>query len=407
VNVTVILDQRFYRTPEGTVWTGDSCGYSFFRRYLQVFDSVLGVARLLDVPEPKSNWQPSSGPGVAFAAVPHYQGPWQYLLRSARVKRAARSAIGDGAALILRVPGQLANVIEPELRRTQRPYGVEVVGDPFASYSPAAMRHPLRPILRKWFHARLRAQCRQAAAVAYVTAYALQQRYPCSPGAFATHYSSVDLPEEAFAAGPRVFGGPGPARLIAVASLQYPYKGVDLLIDALGESIHGGLDAQLEIAGEGKLRSALEARAAALGLANHVRFLGAVRPGADVRACLDRAGLFVHPSRAEGLPRAVIEAMARGLPCVASRAGGIPELLAAEDTVPVGDAQALARKIAEVVRDAERLTRMSKRNLAKAREYSEDALDQRRKQFYSYLREATKPWMGLSNPAALARNRRP
>ena len=394
MNVTVILDQRFYRTPDGTAWTGDSCGYSFFRRYLQVFDGVLGVARLLDVPEPKSNWQPSSGPGVSFAAVPHYQGAWQYLLRSARVKRAARAAIGDGAALILRVPGQLANVIEPELRRAQRPYSVEVVGDPFASYSPGAMRHPLRPILRSWFDIRLRAQCRHAAAAAYVTEYALQQRYPSGPGAFVTHYSSVDLPDEAFTAQPRVFGGQGgPVRLIAVASLQYPYKGVDLLIDALGECIHGGLDAQLEIAGEGKLRPVLEARAAAAGPANRVRFLGAVRPGADVRACLDRADLFVHPSRAEGLPRAVIEAMARGLPCVASRAGGIPELLSAEDTVPAGDARALARKIAEVARDPARLSRMAARNWARAQQYREDVLAKRRAQFYAHSQQAAKQWL--------------
>jgi glycosyltransferase involved in cell wall biosynthesis len=309
------------------------------------------------------------------------------------VKRAVRAAIGGGAALILRVPGQLANVIEPELRRTRRPYSVEVVGDPFASYSPGAMRHPLRPILRRWFDTRLRAQCRQAAAAAYVTEYALQQRYPSGPGAFITHHSSVDLPDEAFAAQPRVFEGQEPVRLIAVASLQYPYKGVDLLIDALGECIRSGLDAQLEIAGEGKLRAALEARAAAAGLANRVRFLGAVRSGAEVRACLDRAGLFVHPSRAEGLPRAVIEAMARGLPCVASRAGGIPELLSAEDTAPVGDARALARKIAEVARQPARLSRMAARNWAKAQHYREDVLAERRAQFYAHTQQAARDWL--------------
>ena len=56
MNVTVILDQRFYRTPDGTVWTGDSCGYSFFRRYLQTFDGVLA-------------WRSPAGSG-ADAAVP-------------------------------------------------------------------------------------------------------------------------------------------------------------------------------------------------------------------------------------------------------------------------------------------------------------------------------------------------
>jgi glycosyltransferase involved in cell wall biosynthesis len=108
---------------------------------------------------------------------------------------------------------------------------------------------------------------------------------------------------------------------------------------------------------------------------------------------LDRADLFVHPSRAEGLPRAVIEAMARGLPCVASRAGGIPELLSAEDTVPAGDARALARKIAEVARDPARLSRMAARNWARAQQYREDVLAKRRAQFYAHSQQAAKEWL--------------
>ncbi len=112
-----------------------------------------------------------------------------------------------------------------------------------------------------------------------------------------------------------------------------------------------------------------------------------------MRQELDRADLFVLPSHQEGLPRAAIEAMARGLPCVGSTVGGFPELLPAEDLVPPGDAAALARKLREVVTDPDRLDRMAARNLGAAREYREDVLRPRRTAFYEHLRAATTRWL--------------
>jgi glycosyltransferase involved in cell wall biosynthesis len=95
----------------------------------------------------------------------------------------------------------------------------------------------------------------------------------------------------------------------------------------------------------------------------------------------------------------MVEAMARGLPCIGSTAGGIPELLPAEDLVPPGNVAALSQKIHEVATDPARMERMAKRNLAKAREYSDGALQGRRTAFYAYLRQRTEQWLRRDNPA--------
>jgi glycosyltransferase involved in cell wall biosynthesis len=88
----------------------------------------------------------------------------------------------------------------------------------------------------------------------------------------------------------------------------------------------------------------------------------------------------------------MIEAMARALPCVGSSAGGIPELLPPEAIVPAGDGAALTDKICEVLSDPSRMSRMSARNLEKARAYRNAVLQPRRIAFYRWVQEATEAW---------------
>jgi glycosyltransferase involved in cell wall biosynthesis len=166
-----------------------------------------------------------------------------------------------------------------------------------------------------------------------------------------------------------------------------------VLLDAMAACVARGLDLRLALVGDGRYRPALEARAGALGLGGRACFLGQVTAGAPVRAHLDRADLFVLPSRTEGLPRALIEAMARALPCLGSAVGGIPELLPPEDLVPPGDVAALADKLHAAATDPERLARMSASNLARAGAYREEALRERRRAFYRRVREDTAAWL--------------
>jgi glycosyltransferase involved in cell wall biosynthesis len=391
MNVVVTTEQRFDRTPDGRVWSAGSL--SFWTRYLAVFDSVRILARVRNVPVPPPGFQLVNGANITFTAVPDYLGPEQYLLRLVSVAAATAKAVQNSDAVILRVPGRIGTCVEPHLRKRRRPYGVEVVGDPYDVFAPGGVGHPLRPLLRWWFARNLRRQCAATCAAAYVTEYALQRRYPPGPQAFATNCSDVELPPAAFVNVPRNSMPNGAARLIFVGSLAQLYKAPDVLIDAVGDCVRDGLNIGLVVVGSGRYQSKVEERALALGLGSRVQFRGQLTTLEAVRMELDQAHLFVLPSRVEGLPRAMIEAMARALPCIGSTVGGIPELIPEEDLVPPGDALALARKIREVITDPARMTRMSARNLAKAQQYSDAALTSRRRAFYRYLRTCNEAWL--------------
>jgi glycosyltransferase involved in cell wall biosynthesis len=390
MNVLVGMDYRFMRTPDGAVWTVMGPAYSFWTRYLEVFDSVRVAARVEDVTVRDPLCFRSDGPGVTFAAVPPYRGPMQYALRRDRIRKAAAASFQPGDAVILRVSSVIADALLPPILRAGHPYAVEVIADPWDTFSPGAVKHPLRAFFRRWFAHRLRTQCLGASAAAYVTEQALQRRYPAAPGSLMTGFSDVELPPEAFVSAPRLGReGRKGITIITVGTLEQLYKSQDVLIDAVGQEVREGQDLRLVFVGDGIHRVALEEQARRQGLEGRVKFLGWLPSGKAVRAELDAADLFALPSRQEGLPRAMVEAMARGLPCLGSTVGGIPELLPAEDLVPPGDVRALARKIREMVTETGRMARMSVRNLEKAKGYRDEALAGRRRAFYRHVREIT------------------
>jgi glycosyltransferase involved in cell wall biosynthesis len=146
-------------------------------------------------------------------------------------------------------------------------------------------------------------------------------------------------------------------------------KGHSVLLNALPALLSRFPDLELLIAGEGSLRSRLEGLVEKLQLGRHVRFLGA---RSDVPEIFATADVFVLSSLWEGLPMALLEAMASGLPCVATRVGGIPQAMrdGVEGlVVPPNDAEALADALATCLENRELAGRLGQR--ARARVESE------------------------------------
>ncbi|RAM51272.1 MAG: glycosyl transferase family 1 [Hapalosiphonaceae cyanobacterium JJU2] len=394
MNLLVALEHRFERTPDGKVWTLTMFPYSFWIRYLEVFDHVRVVACVREVSSVPTGWKRADGEGVSFVAVPYYVGPVQYLWRIRQVQQAIANALTLNDAVILRVSSQIANHFLPILRRNHYPYGVEVVADPCDVFTSGSVRHILRRFLCWLFSPQLRRLCTEACAAAYLTERTLQHRYPPGIKTFSTYFSDVELPNSAFVCLPRILTlAKDFVSLIYVGTMDQLYKAPDVLIEAVARCIWEGLNLKLVLIGDGKHRPELETKAAVLGVGEYVNFLGWLPARNDVHTQLDKADLFILPSHQEGLPRTMVEAMARGLPCIGSTVGAIPELLLCEDLVPPGDVIALARKIREVVTDPQRMARMSVRNLQKAKKYIDKRLREQRIEFYCYIRETTQVWL--------------
>ena len=158
-------------------------------------------------------------------------------------------------------------------------------------------------------------------------------------------------------------------RVATVANLRRE-KGHDVLLDAAAIVLRRFPDAHFDIVGAGPERAALEARAAALSIDRAVSFQGHCE---DIPARLAAADLFVLPSRSEAFPNAVLEAMAIGLPTIASAVGGLLEVIDHQRhgvLVPPGDPQALADQIAALMADPIRAAQIGAAARTRAHEFS-------------------------------------
>jgi glycosyltransferase involved in cell wall biosynthesis len=143
----------------------------------------------------------------------------------------------------------------------------------------------------------------------------------------------------------RALGLPPQAPVILTVARFAPQKGHQVLLEAIPTVLAHQPAAQFLWVGDGPLLPALRARAKSLGVGNHLHFLGRRD---DVPELLGAADLFVLPSRFEGLPLAVLEAMAAGLPVVGTQVCGTQEAVADGRTgqlVPPDDPPALANAI--------------------------------------------------------------
>lgn len=174
-------------------------------------------------------------------------------------------------------------------------------------------------------------------------------------------------------------------RVILFVGTLRPVKGVKYLIEAMSIINHVDDRVRLLLVGGGEERGNLEILAKRLAVADKVNFMGKV-PHQKVPEFMSASDVFVLPSLSEGFPLTILEAMASGLPVVASRVGGLPEIIQEGKngflTEP-GNPKDIAEKVLGVLGNSQLRRRMSSHNREKAKEYSWERVVKMIEQVYS------------------------
>ena len=224
-----------------------------------------------------------------------------------------------------------------------------------------------------------------------MTQHSLQQQYYTKKkDGFESYYSSIMLPHNFYGAPRRLMAKN--EYIVAHASNPIIYKGRKghiEVIKAISIANKNGYNVRVKFAGGGDNASleSLCALAKTLGIEDKVEFVGFLSKE-ELRQMLLEADLFVMPTRAEGLPRVIIEAMAVGLPCISTNVSGNSELLQPEFLLDnYSDIQLLSQKIIALLTDADLYAETSKHNFTISQQYEQLILQKRRDLFYSKLKE--------------------
>lgn len=236
-------------------------------------------------------------------------------------------------------------------------------------------------ILAPYFFINARKRIWKADYVCYVTENFLQKRYPTKGKQISI--SDVDISDLNISVlerrKERIQNHAGVYKIGTIAAVNVDYKGQKYVIKALSKmKTHGSQDFEYYCVGGGSNKK-LKQLSERLGISERVYFIGSL-PHDKVIQFLDGIDLYIQPSLQEGLPRALVEAMSRGLPGFGSNVGGIPELL---------DRKCLFKKkrVKQIINLLERLSQgflleQSERNFEVAKKYEPKENNHRRLEFY-------------------------
>lgn len=349
-------DNPFIR-HDGRVYSQGSFTSKTWDRFLPHVDELVVVARGWEgTAQEVQGMNRADAPGVAFClsrqlpVVPG-TGGW----RSARAH--FEREVDQADIVVLRMPSLFGLVAGPIALRRGKPLACEVVGcvwDAYWNYGGLSAKAMAGKMLAYPTLTRTRALIRRAELAVYVTSRFLQGRYPC-PGRCESA-SNVELIEPGPDVLPRRIerintdkDPDTPYEVGLIGSLKHRYKGWDTAIRALGR-LPKRHRVRLRILGSGDPAAALNYKNER-GVDAEVVCDGILPAGRPVLDWMDRLDCYVQPSLQEGLPRSVIEAMSRGLPCLGTDIAGIPELIGPDCLFKPRDDAGLAQRLTRLIED--------------------------------------------------------
>ncbi|RBW66285.1 hypothetical protein DS893_05600 [Vibrionales bacterium C3R12] len=390
-SITVFLERRYLKFENQYYVVGIE-NMNFFSRYLEVFDVVYVFSRCSVCSNLPNNAELVSNSNIVFIDTSLVSNYFEYISLYNKL-------IPKESVLLMRIPGLFTFFSMTLSVVFSRKFSLEMVTDPIQEVSclidkSIISKTKLNRLLLKFVSLVTRVGLNQSVAASFVTKHELQDRYLVNKwteqGKYAFSYSSINLPscdlvskkyllENSFNYRNKIDHSDD-ITLLFVGALDKDFKGLDIFIDIL-EMLPDNYKGV--VMGDGILRQSYENRSKYLISCGRIKFLGYINNVQEKLDVFMSSDLFISCSKREGLPRVVIEAMAKGIPVISSEVSGINELIEKKYIFSQGDSKAAVKLILGLTYGDYLSSSMI--NLDRATDYTIERLAKNRISFYKYI----------------------
>lgn len=384
-----IHDHPFIKDEKsGKLYTSGNLNSVLWERYLKHFDSVMVIGRC-KTENDTSRYHLAEKEGVTFDLFTNVSGGADYFKKRKFIEEKLIKEIKKHDVIIMRFPATISVFAAEYCIKNKIKYVAEVVGcswDANWNYGGLAPK-----ILAPYSFYKMKKAVKNATATIYVTEDFLQKRYPTKAKikAFASNVILPEIEEEALPKRLQKIENAskdGFIKIGIIGNISVKYKGYDVLLKALAslpDEFRNRI--QLEIVGGGN-PSYLKQLISQFQLEKQTQIKGKLKAGREIFDFLDSLDLYIHPSKQEGLPRVVIEAMSRACPILASSVAGTPELLEHKFLHAPGDDKTLTKQMQLVFDNYNQQKEMANQNFSKSKAYLFSTLEKRRELFFEQVR---------------------
>ena len=385
MDLLIAYEDKAALDNDGNVYIGTAFSNAALDSYLQHFDNIIMLMRCADIEpddmEKLNGMNKITNSRISVVFLPNPTANLKsYLSVSLRreYKRIVTENITPDRAVIVRVPSTSGNIAARYCRKIGKTYLAEAIGCPWDSLWNHSLRGKLMAPFA-WLN--LRRTMKNAPYSVYVTSEFLQKRYPTKGTSAAI--SDVELQpmddkvlEKRLE---RIESQYGKLK-IATGGALVSYKGQQFVIEALAKlKEKGNTNFEYHMAGSGDEQT-LRELAEKCGVSEQIVFEGRL-PHDKMFQWLDDMDVYIQPSLVESMPRALIEALSRGLPAFATRVGGMTELAGEDNVFEKRDVAAITDFLSKI--DKDKAVELAQRNFDCALGFCKDKLEKQRFDFYA------------------------
>lgn len=376
MKLVFIHDHKFIKIKDSYYSTGKFSEKTLNNYKIPPIKKIEFISRIQKNTYPENKLVKASSNYIEIKPITFLKKKVDFLLKRKKIENFIDEHITGNEIVIIRLPSEIGYIAIHQLKKRNITFGIELVGDPWeALWYHGSILGKFMAVINKF---KTKYYIYNAKNVIYVTKKYLQKKYPTNFKSYsASNVFINNINNDYKVKSKQTY------KIGLIGSLDTKYKGIDTALKSLSLIDN---DFIFEIVGNGPQEKWLQ-KIKKYNLEGKVVLKGAVQSGGPINKWLNELDLYIQPSYTEGLPRALIEAMSNGIPCLGSNAGGIPELLDAKFIHQVKDYKTFSYQLEEVLHNTSLRKEMSDINLKKAEKYLSGNIQRQREAFIKSIYE--------------------